>query len=98
MAIVGGMGGSRAAYRMVAGEYGATLRHFEGSGSGLEKRLRAADVIVVFTNMVSHDARNRALSAGSGAGIPVFQIHSCGVSSLRRCLESATNRSKGAIR
>jgi hypothetical protein len=35
---------------------------------------------------VSHRARHEALSVAKSRNIPVFQHHSCGVCTLRKCL------------
>jgi hypothetical protein len=74
-------------YERTAKEYGVLLRHFCRGCPRFDERLKGMDAIVIFTNMVSHNAKKRAFSKGKAAGIPVFMCHSCGLSSLKRCLK-----------
>lgn len=87
VALIGGMDRLKRDYQRIGGKYGAEIRHFEKRCPYLEQKLLSVDAIIVFTDKVSHDARNIAVSTGRGAGIPVLMCHSCGVSSLKRCLE-----------
>jgi len=48
--------------------------------------LHWAIALLIFTNKVSHRARHEALSVAKAQNIPVFQYHSCGVCTLRNCL------------
>jgi hypothetical protein len=77
----------KSSYERAATEYGVFLRHFERDCPRLKDRLNKMDAIVVFTNMVSHEARKKALATGRASGVPVVMCHSCGMSSLKRCLE-----------
>lgn len=97
IALIGGMDRASRDYQRIAGEYGATLRHFERSCPSFEKRLNGADAIIIFTNRISHEARKIALSKGKDACIPVLMCHSCGISSLKRCLEVVTKKSDKKI-
>lgn len=90
VALVGGMDRLKRHYVGVADEMGIMLRHFEASCTGLEEKIGGADAIVIFTDKISHDARNRALSRARSSGKPVLMCHSCGISSLRRCLTMIT--------
>ncbi len=87
VALIGGMDRLKREYQRTGSKYGAEIRHFERRCPYLEQKLGSVDAIIVFTDKVSHDARNIAVSKGRDAGIPVLLCHSCGVSSLRRCLE-----------
>ena len=55
--------------------------------TGLVARLKSVDVMVVFTGKVSHQLRREATNAARSKSIPVMQVHSCGVCSLRECLQ-----------
>lgn len=92
IALVGGMGRLKRRYERRAAECGVDLYHFERVCTGLEKKLNGMDAIVIFTNMVSHNAKKRALTKARSAGIPVVMCHSCGVSSLDRCLKCIKRR------
>jgi hypothetical protein len=48
--------------------------------------IKQADAVVIFTNKVSHQARNEAVTVAKKQGIPVFMHHSCGLTTLRECL------------
>lgn len=88
IALIGGIGGATRDYEKIASEYGVTLRHFEKVCPRFEQKLHNMDAIIVFTNIVSHLARARALSRGKKTGVPVLMCHSCGMSSLRRCIDA----------
>jgi hypothetical protein len=91
IALIGGMDRLKSDYRRMAIEYGVDLRHFERDCPCFEKRLNGMDAIIIFTNRISHGAWKIALSKGKGAGIPILMSHSCGMSSLKRCLDKIVN-------
>lgn len=84
--LIGGMDRLKADYEKVAHSKGHKLKSISRDESGLESRIGEADKIIVFTNKVSHCARNKALRYGQAQGIPVQLAHSCGVSTLKNCL------------
>ena len=88
IALIGGIGGATRDYEKIALEYGVTLRHFEKVCPRFEQKLYSMDAIIVFTSIVSHLARTRALSSGKKTSVPVLMCHSCGMSSLRRCIDT----------
>lgn len=47
--------------------------------------------MVIFTNKVSHRAKNEALNVAKMNDIPVYMHHSCGVCTLRDCLSCLRN-------
>jgi hypothetical protein len=80
------------------GSAGAVLRHggragrislkvFNGQGARLTSRTGNVDAMVIFTNKVSHRARREAIGVAKSRNIPVYLRHSCGVCTLRRCLD-----------
>ena len=85
--LIGGMDRAKNDYKRVASRYDITLKHFERECQNMKERLGDADAIIIFTNRISHSARNIALSKGKERRIPVFMCHSCGISSLKRCLD-----------
>ena len=91
VALVGGMDRLNRDYRRVALAYGIKLQHFKRDCPRLEARLGKADAIIIFTNMISHGAKKKALSKGRAAGIPVLMCHSCGLASLKRCLDGISD-------
>ena len=47
------------------------------------------DALIVFTNKISHEAKRKAQQAARSRNIPIRFVHSCGVSTLRECLQLA---------
>jgi hypothetical protein len=73
-------------YREEAEKFGVELKLFASSQARMGAKLKNIDALVIFTNKISHTARRQAISAVKGQDIPVMQVHSCGVCSLRDCL------------
>lgn len=85
VALVGGMDRLERHYRDEGARLGIDMRIFSRSETNMSAKLRHVDAMVIFTNKVSHQARNEALGAAKANSIPVFMCHSCGVCSLREC-------------
>lgn len=86
IALVGGMDRLRQHYILEAERHGVDLKVFTKSETGLISKAKGVDAMVIFTNMISHQARREALAAARSRNIPVFMHHSCGVCSLRNSL------------
>ena len=84
--LVGGMDRLGEQYRAEAKRHGVDIRIFSQDEQGISAKIKNADGVVIFTNKVSHQARNRAIKAAKNEGIPVLMHHSCGVCSLGECL------------
>ena len=84
--LVGGMDRLGEQYLKEAKKQGMNLRIFSRAEQNMGSKIRHADAVVIFTNKVSHQARNEAVSAAKKQGIPVFMHHACGVCTLRECL------------
>jgi len=84
--LVGGMDRLGEQYLKEAKKQGMNLRIFRRAEQNMGSKIRHADAVVIFTNKVSHQARNEAVSAAKKQGIPVFMHHACGVCTLRECL------------
>ncbi len=85
--LVGGMDRLGPHYIDEAKKYGCTLQIFNRANSKMTKKLQNADALVVFTNKVSHQARNEAMATAKRKGIPVYMYHSCGLCTLRECFK-----------
>jgi hypothetical protein len=85
--LVGGMDRLHDEYRMEAKRQGVDIQIFSQDQQSMCSKIRKSEGVVIFTNKVSHQARNRAVSAAKLEGVPVFMHHSCGVCSLRECLQ-----------
>jgi hypothetical protein len=66
---------------------GVRLKVFTGQESRIAERLGEADLLIVFTNKVSHEARHQVVRLAKSRDIPLRLIHSCGLSTLHGCLE-----------
>lgn len=86
VALIGGMNRLERHYRQEATQAGVELRVFNQSETNIAGKLKNVDALLIFTNKVSHRARHEALNVAKAQNIPVFQYHSCGVCTLRNCL------------
>jgi hypothetical protein len=73
-------------YVSEAKKFGIDLQVFNTSAAGIAAKLKKADAVVIFTNKVSHRAKREAMNAARSRNLPVYQYHSCGVCTLRDCL------------
>jgi hypothetical protein len=94
--LVGGMDRLGEKYRTEAKRQGMDLRIFSQAENNMAVKIKGADAVVIFTNKVSHHARNEAMSAAKKHGIPVFMHHACGVCTLRECLHCVRTCTKPA--
>lgn len=84
--LIGGMDRLKQDYLRTAKQAGVDLKIFTGKENSIASQMGKSERIIIFTNKVSHQAKNEALSIAKSRNIPVCMLHSCGVSSLRRCL------------
>lgn len=92
VAVIGGMDRLGHHYKSEAKQAGVKLKIFSQAENNLDAKLRNVDALLIFTNKVSHRARKEALNAVKNSEIPVLQLHSCGVCTLRDCLNCLTNQ------
>jgi len=85
--LVGGMDRLGNQYRKEAKRMGMELRIFSQSEQDMGGKIANAKAVVIFTNKVSHQARNEAVAAAKRRGIPLYMHHACGVCTLRECLK-----------
>lgn len=86
IAVIGGMDRLEKYYRDEAVRAGVELQVFNRSEVNMGAKIRNVDAVVIFTNKVSHRAKKEAMNAARCNNIPVFMHHSCGVCTLRECL------------
>lgn len=84
--LVGGMDRLADKYQLEAKRCGMDLRIFSQSEQKMSTSIKGADAVVIFTNKISHHARNEAVGAAKKHGVPIFMHHACGVCTLRECL------------
>lgn len=88
VALVGGMDRLKRDYENAAKRCGVTLRIFTGKESCLVDKMGRPDMAILFTSMISHNARTEVMQRSKSLGIPVTFLHTNGVSSLRQCLRN----------
>ena len=86
IALIGGMDRLERHYRNEAEKFGVDLKVFNTSEIGIASKMKNADAVVIFTNKVSHRARKEVMNTARLRNVPVYQYHSCGVCTLRDCL------------
>ena len=84
--VIGGMDRLERHYREEAARAGIDLRVFNEAEANMGARLGQVDALLIFTGKVSHQARKIAMKTARTSNIPVYQYHSCGVCTLRKCL------------
>ncbi|WP_018124801.1 DUF2325 domain-containing protein [Desulfovibrio oxyclinae] len=85
-ALIGGMDRLKREYMNEAKKQGVKLKFFTGKERNISGSVGGVDLVVMFTNKISHKARNEVMGVVKSREIPMVMHHSCGVSSLRRCL------------
>ena len=65
-ALIGGMDRLRQEYINAARKQGISLRCFNGGECGIETKLGSPDVLIMFTNMISHEARKKVVAVARG--------------------------------
>jgi hypothetical protein len=85
--LIGGMDRLEPHYQATARKAGFDLRVFKRAETGFGKKLGQCEAVVLFTGNISHQARNVAIAVARARAIPVYQYHSCGVCTLRKCLD-----------
>ncbi len=92
IAVIGGMDRLERDYITEAEKLGVRLKVYTKPASDIISRIKNVDGVVIFTNKVSHRARNEALKVAKSRNIPVYMSHSCGVCTLKNCLKCFKNR------
>lgn len=84
--LVGGMDRLKAEYVAAAKEQGCKLKCIARNERNFVDKIGSPDMLIIFTNKISHEAKRKASDVGRARGIPVRLAHSCGVSTLRDCI------------
>ena len=87
VALVGGMDRLKKEYENAAKKCGVTLKVFTGKESCLVDKMGNPDMAILFTSMISHNARTEVMQRSRSLGIPVHFLHTNGVSGLRNYLK-----------
>ena len=95
--LIGGMDRLHREYIEIAKSLGVSLKVFAGQERSIKKQLGGADMLILCTGKVSHSARREVVNHASVKKIPLFMMHSSGVSSLRYCIENCRLRGNEAL-
>lgn len=87
IALIGGMDRLEQQYMKEAEKLGMELSVFSQAHHDISAKLKHSEAVVIFTNKISHRARNAAVSAAKSYDIPIYMHHACGVCTLRECLK-----------
>ncbi|MEK6776509.1 MAG: DUF2325 domain-containing protein [bacterium] len=91
IALIGGMERLERHYKKEAKRCGVELKVFNIHKVGIHSKIRNVDVVVIFTNKVSHNAKKEVMNAARANNIPVHMYHSCGVCTFRDFLNCSIN-------
>lgn len=92
VALVGGMGRLERHYMNEEERLGIDLRVFNRPEAAMMQKIKNADAVVIFTNKVSHRAKKETMNIAKSRNIPVLMYHSCGICTLRDCLNCLKNK------
>ena len=85
--IIGGHDRMVRQYRTICKEHNCKAKIFTQMPSCLNKKIGNPDLVVLFTNTVSHKMVNTAIQEAKRNNIPVARIHSSSASALHSVLE-----------
>ncbi len=85
--LIGGMDRLKQDYISAARARGHELKCISRNERNFPDKIGSADALIVFTNKISHEAKRKAMQVAKSRGIPIRLVHSCGVSTLRECLD-----------
>jgi hypothetical protein len=89
--LVGGMDRLHKEYINAAKGMGVNLKVFTGQERSIKSQLGDLDMLILFTDKVSHAARQEVIKHAKSNNIPLHMAHSSGVSSLRKCISGHTS-------
>lgn len=89
IALIGGMDRLERKYIEDAKSFGITLKVYTKKKIDLPERIKHVDAVIIFTGKVSHLIKNQVIKCAYSTKIPVILCHSCGLSSLRKCIIEA---------
>lgn len=86
--IIGGNECMVCQYEKTCKKYGCKAKVFAKERSGFKKKLGSPDLIILFTNTVSHKMVTSAVSEAKRNNIQIARAHSSSVSALVNLLET----------
>ena len=88
--VVGGNDRMAARYKEVCRDYRCKAKVFTQMPCDFEKQIGSPDLMVVFTDTVSHKMVRVVNRRSEKGNIPVVRIHSAGIAALKRVLDEAS--------
>ena len=85
--IIGGNECMVCRYESICKKHGCKAKVFVKEKSGFAKQIGKPDLMVLFTNTVSHKMVHSALDEARRSNIPVARIHSASAAALTQVLE-----------
>lgn len=92
VALIGGMDRLEKHYTEEATKHNIKLKVFTKIGKNTMKKIGEVDAVVIFTNKVSHGLTNTIKRYCYSKNIPFLMVHSCGISTLKNCIENIKNK------
>ena len=85
--IVGGNERMVCQYQNICKNYGCKAKVFAKEKGAMKKKLGCPDLMILFTNTVSHKMVNSALQEAKKNNIPIARIHTSSATALRSVLD-----------
>lgn len=85
--IIGGNECMVGQYEKICKDYGCKAKVFAKEHGGFKKKIGTPDLMILFTNTVSHKMVNSAVSEAKRNKIPVARAHSSSTAALINVLE-----------
>lgn len=86
--IIGGNECMVCQYEKICKEYGCRAKVFAKEKGGFKKKLGCPDLMILFTNTVSHKMVNSAVTEAKRNKIQIERIHSSSAAALTNVLET----------
>lgn len=90
--LIGGMERLKPDYMATCRAAGHEAKCIAKNERNFNGKIGNPDLILVFTNKISHGARDKAILIAKRKGIPFEMLHSCGVSSLKEFLRESSGK------
>ena len=95
--IVGGNECMACQYADICKEYGCRAKVFTKENGSLKKKMGTPDLLIVFTNTVSHKMVLSAFQEAKRKRIPVARIHSSSATALHSLLSQRCQKHHGKV-
>lgn len=92
--LIGGLDRLEKHYLDEAKQRGINLKVFTKPKKHISKKIGKVDVVIIFTDKISHPVKNEITKFARSRGIPFFMYHNCGLCTLRKCLDCLKNLKK----